>query len=884
MSKLLLIDGNSIMNRGYFALPKTFTSKDGLHTNAILGFLNIFFKVSEEEKPTHVVVAFDMHAPTFRHKMYAEYKGTRHSMDDELREQFPVMKELLTTMGITYVEMEGWEADDIIGTYSRRGEEEGMEVTILSGDRDLLQLATDTVLVRIPKTKAGKTTVENYYAADVVTEYGVTPIEFIEMKGLMGDSSDNIPGVRGIGPKTASNIIQKYHTIEAALEDIDNVKPDKARQNLSEEREMALFSRKLATIETNVPVEKKAMDTGISDEKMFNPEVRSFFSRLNFNTLLKRMEDRFSGNADQSSEGGASQEIKSGPEILVKDAGYDEVIKTIKASDETVIGFYPAKIDGVIYGGAVAVSNNVYIVQDSKIEKIRKDIPKDKVLSLISIKEYISDFGFDEKDNLFDAHVAAYLIDPLNSNYSYDYLAAKYLGRDLADEKELMGKAEITIFSFGEENYRKLLAFNAFAAAASYDLLVKGLNDREEMELYKNIEYPAIFVLHEMENNGIKTDEKTLTDYGNDIKSQIDTLSKEIIELAGEEFNINSTKQLGVILFEKLGLKGSKKTKSGYSTSVDVLSKIKGEHEIIPKILEYRQLTKLLSTYIEGLVTEIKPDGRIHSRFTQTVTATGRLSSTEPNLQNIPTRTERGREIRKAFVPEDGFVFVDADYSQIELRVMASLSGDESLISAFCESKDIHAITASQVFGVPLDQVTPELRRNAKAVNFGIIYGISSFGLGEDLGISRTEAKEYIDAYFENYHQIKEYLDTLVSTAKEKGYVKTLFGRIRPIPELNNTNFMTRQFGERVAMNSPIQGTAADIIKIAMINVNRELKERKLKSRLILQIHDELLIETDKSEVDEVKELLVRNMEQAASLSVPLYVDVHVGTSLYEAK
>ena len=884
MSKLLLIDGNSIMNRGYFALPKTFTSKDGLHTNAILGFLNIFFKVSEEEKPTHVVVAFDMHAPTFRHKLYADYKGTRHAMDDELREQFPVMKELLTTMGITYVEMEGWEADDIIGTYSRRGEEEGMQVTILSGDRDLLQLATDTVLVRIPKTKAGKTTVENYYAADVMAEYGVTPTEFIEMKGLMGDSSDNIPGVHGIGPKTASNIIQKYHTIEAALEDIDNVKPDKARQNLSEEREMALFSRKLATIETDVPIEKKASETEISDERMFNSDVRSFFSRLNFNSLIKRMENRFSETSDSASEGDVKEAPKAGPEILVKDAGYDEVIKLIKASDENVIGFYPAKIDGVIYGGAVAVANNVYIVQDSKIDKIRKDMPKDKVLSLVSIKEYITDLGLDEKDNLFDAHVAAYLIDPLINSYSYDYLAAKYLGRDLADEKELMGKADVTIFSFGEENYRKLLAFNAFAAGASYDALVKGLNDRQEMELYKDIEYPAIFVLHDMEKNGIKTDEKTLTDYGNEIREKIDKLSSEIIELAGEDFNINSTKQLGVILFEKLGLKGSKKTKSGYSTSVDVLSKIKGEHEIIPKILEYRQLTKLLSTYIEGLVTEIKPDGRIHSRFTQTVTATGRLSSTEPNLQNIPTRTERGREIRKAFIPEDGFVFVDADYSQIELRVMASISGDEALISAFGESKDIHAITASQVFGVPLEDVTPELRRNAKAVNFGIIYGISSFGLGEDLGISRSEAKEYIDAYFETYHQIKEYLDTLVSTAKEKGYVKTMFGRIRPIPELNNTNFMTRQFGERVAMNSPIQGTAADIIKLAMIKVNRELKERNMKSRLILQIHDELLIEAEKSEVDEVRELLVRNMEQAAELRVPLYVDVHEGDSLYEAK
>lgn len=878
MSKLLLIDGNSIMNRGYFALPKTLTTRNGIHTNAILGFLNVFYKIYDEEKPDHIAVAFDVHEPTFRHKMYAEYKGTRHSMDDELREQFPIIKDVLKTMGITYVEKGGYEADDIIGTYSRQAVAEGMSVTVLSGDRDLLQLATDKILVRIPKTKAGKTTIENYYDKDVEAEYGVTPIEFIEMKGLMGDTSDNIPGVQGIGPKTASTIIQKYHTIEAALEDIENIKPDKARKNLDAEREMALFSRELATIKLDCELEKNVKDMEVSEDTMYGAEAYELCKELELSSVLKR----FSGDIK------AGSQVKKEFQLDIVDSSYTDIIEIIKKESndfsKKMVGFYPVVIDGQIQGGAVSIDEKVYIIQDTAVAEFVKDVNSYVKVSINNIKDYITLLDIKEENDVFDVAVAAYLIDPLASTYSYDRLGFKYLDLDIEDEKNLLGKQDITIFSFFEPGFRSFIAYNAYVSYAVTDILYNKLEELGELALYNDIEFPAIFVLRDMEDFGIRVDTEALVKYGNELDVQIRQLENEITTLAGEEFNINSPKQLGVILFEKLNLKSGKKTKSGYSTSVEVLSKLKDEHPIIPKILEYRSLTKLKSTYVDGLTGTVKSDGRIHSTFNQTVTATGRLSSTEPNLQNIPARSALGREIRKAFIPADGYTFVDADYSQIELRVMAAISKDESLIEAFNESKDIHAITASQVFGVDLDDVTPDLRRKAKAVNFGIIYGISSFGLGEDLGISRKEAKEYIEKYFVTYPKIKSYLDESVEEAKKKGYVRTLMNRIRPIPELGSSNFMQRSFGERVAMNSPIQGTAADIIKLAMINVRKELKDRGLKSRLILQIHDELLIEAENSEIDIVCELLARNMENAVKLSVPMYVDVHTGDSLFEAK
>ena len=725
MSKLLLIDGNSIMNRGYFALPNTLTNSKGLHTNALLGFLNIFYRIYSEEKPDSIIVAFDVHEPTFRHKMYPEYKGTRKGMDPELREQFPVIKDILTSMGVTYMEKGGYEADDIIGTYSVLGSEKGYDVTILSGDRDLLQLATDNVLVRIPKTKGGQTTIENYHAKEVMDEYGVTPHEFIEMKGLMGDSSDNIPGVQGIGPKTASNIIHKYHSIEAALEDIENVKPDKARKNLDAEREMALFSRDLATIKLDCELDKTIDDAKVSDESVYSTEVYNIFLENGMKSLLKRFE-----NKDISKD-----KIAVNISVEPKDIDYSALISTINKSGEEAVGIGLTRIDDTIYGAAVSVGDDTFIVRDDKITNLRKDIKRDITLCFISLKEYIDDFDLKEQDCLFDASVAAYLLEPLDNSYDYSHISGRFLDAELEDEKLLMGKDVPTIFSFDMENYRKLISFMAFVANKSRSVLLDRLSEKEMLSLYTDIEYPVIFVLNSMEKFGVEVKKDFLVSYGEELDKKIEELTQEIYKLAGEEFNINSTKQLGVILFEKLGLKSGKKTKSGYSTSVDVLTKIKDEHEIIPLILEYRSKTKLRSTYIEGLISTIKSDGRIHSKFNQTVTATGRLSSTEPNLQNIPTRTAEGREIRRAFVPMDGYTFVDADYSQIELRVMASISGDESLIDAFNSSKDIHAITASQVFDVPLDEVTPNLRRRAKAVNFGIIYGISSFGLGEDLGI-----------------------------------------------------------------------------------------------------------------------------------------------------
>lgn len=885
MSKLLLIDGNSIMNRGYFALPKTLTDSKGLHTNAILGFLNIFYKIYSEEEPTNIIVAFDMHAPTFRHEIYKEYKGTRKGMDDELREQFPVIKEILKVMKILYVEKEGYEADDIIGTYSRQAEKEGMEVSILSGDRDLLQLATDSILVRIPKTKSGQTTVENYYAKDVVAEYGVSPLEFIEMKGLMGDASDNIPGVTGIGPKTASNIIQKYHSIEAALADIENVKPDKARANLDAEREMAIFSRDLATIKLDCELEKSVSESAVGLEDIYSSDVYNVLLDMGFRNLLKRFE------SVSPEEIKVESRIEINPvdieynDLIEKIRVYGESVKSDDGTSETIVGFGATLNEGSLYGAAVSVGEDVYIVRGNEIKNLRKDIPSDIKLSFIGIKEYINYFDLEETDNLFDVSLGAYLIDPLVNGYNYSYIASRFLGVELEDEKLLMGKEEVTPFSLDMENYRKMIGYAAYTAAHSVQPIVEKLKDLGEYDLYKDIEYPVIFVLNSMEGYGVRLDADSLTEYGKQLDKRLEELTSSIHELAGNnDFNINSTKQLGVILFEKLGLKSGKKTKSGYSTSVDVLSKLVDEHPIIPQILEYRSISKLRSTYVEGLLECIKSDGRIHSKFNQMVTATGRLSSTEPNLQNIPTRTAEGREIRRSFVPAEGYTFVDADYSQIELRVMASISEDASLIDAFNSSKDIHAITASQVFGVPIEEVDSTLRRRAKAVNFGIIYGISSFGLGEDLGISRKEAKDYIEKYFATYVRVKDYLDSCVSGAKETGYVRTMYGRLRPIPELSSSNFMQRSFGERVAMNSPIQGTAADIIKLAMIKVWHELKARDLKSRLILQIHDELLIETAPGEVEEVKELLRENMESAAKLAVPLYVDVHTGDSLYDAK
>ncbi|MBE5944048.1 MAG: DNA polymerase I [Lachnospiraceae bacterium] len=872
MNKLLLVDGNSILNRAFYGLPDL-TTKDGLHTNAVLGFLNILFKLIDEEKATHICVAFDVKHPTFRHDMYQDYKGTRKPMPDELREQLPLIKEVLASMNIFTIERPGYEADDILGTLSRQADKEGYLVSILSGDRDLLQLATDKILIRLPKTKGGKTVIESYYADDVRETYGVDPITFIDMKGLMGDTSDNIPGVPGIGEKTAAKLLIEYGSIEGVYQNMDSMKKSKMKDNLIEHREQAFMSKELATIKLDCEIEASLADMCI--DNMFNEDSYKIFTKLEFKSYL----GRFSSIS--------KEEFKVDYEVVEDFDRYTDLINACKKASK--IGFSVISDNNeALYVSVCYNEEKVYIIRLINfltIDMVSGDLLMlQGRLCLLNLKSQLPYVSLNEDSNVFDCGVGAYLINPMKDNYEYDQISNDYLGIHVQDYKSLVGKEEITMMSYMNENICKYMSYMAIIPFLACEKIEEELKNKEMYSLYKDIELPCVYSLYDMEKNGIRVDKEALITYGQNLKSRIDQLVASIYDYAGEEFNINSTKQLGEILFEKLGLKSGKKTKTGYSTSVDVLEKIAGEHPIIPDILEYRQLTKLNSTYVEGLSGCIQVDGRIHGKFNQTVTATGRISSTEPNLQNIPTRLPLGREIRKVFKPQDGYVFLDADYSQIELRVLAHLSGDRTLIDAYNKESDIHAITASEVFGVPLSKVDDIMRRKAKAVNFGIVYGISSFGLGQDLDISRKEAEGYIEKYFATYGNVKKFLESTVLEAKEKGYTTTMFGRRRPIPELSSSNFMTRSFGERAAMNSPIQGTAADIIKIAMINVNKALKSGNYKSRLVLQVHDELLIETHEKELEEVKEILVTNMMKAAELTVQLLVDVHSGNSWYDAK
>lgn len=872
MSKIVLIDGHSILNRAFYGLPDL-TNAEGLHTNAVYGFLNIMFKILEEEKPEYLTVAFDVHAPTFRHDMYSEYKGTRKPMAEELREQVPLMKEVLHAMGVRTIEQAGLEADDLLGTLSRRCEAKGMEVVILSGDRDLLQLATDHVEIRIPKTKRTGTEIEDYYAADVKERYLVTPQEFIDVKALMGDASDNIPGVPNIGEKTATRIIADYGSIEHAYEHASELKPPRAAKNLVEYWEQAKMSKVLATINVEADFPYDLDDAKLGN--LYTQEAYAYFQRLQFKNLLSRFEmqsenalesvfqvihtrgeaETVFARAKQAARVGALvyKQTKNVLPLFAAQAGIggiglafgDQEIYCIPAEGEISSEFLLAGLE------AVAGQVGQFAVFDLK-----------KLLKNVKINP-------DDVDKCFDVAIAAYLLNPLKSEYPFEDVAQEYLGLMIdpkADEE-------------------KKICYEAYTAFAAADVLLGKLRETDMEKLFREIEMPLVFTLFKMEQNGVKVEGEALRVYGEQLGGKITELEKEIYELAGEEFNINSPKQLGVVLFEHLGLPNGKKTKTGYSTAADVLDKLAPDYPVVSKILEYRQLSKLKSTYADGLAVYIgEEDQRIHGKFNQTITATGRISSTEPNLQNIPVRMELGRLIRKVFVPEDGYVFVDADYSQIELRVLAHCSGDKELIQAYREARDIHRITASQVFHTPFDEVTDLQRRNAKAVNFGIVYGISSFGLSQDLSITRKEAAEYIERYFETYPGIKTFLDDTVAHAKEQGYVVTLFGRRRPVPELSSSNFMQRQFGERVAMNSPIQGTAADIIKIAMIAVDKELTKRKMKSRLVLQVHDELLVEAWKEELEEVQAILKECMENAATLDVPLDIDMHTGQSWYEAK
>lgn len=876
MNKLLLIDGNSIMNRAFYGIPDM-TTNDGRHTNAIYGFLNIILKVIEEEQATHICVAFDLKKKTFRHEMYEAYKGTRKGMPEELHEQMPRIKKILQAMHIRIVEQEGFEADDLIGTLSKKGEREGFAVTILSGDRDLLQLATDTVLVRIPKTKHGKTEVEDYYAKNVVETYGVTPLIFIDMKGLMGDTSDNIPGVPGIGEKTAAKLLAEYGDLDGVYAAVDSMKASRMKQNLIENKDLAYLSKTLATIKLDCPIPFEFSEATYHDP--FNAEAYTLFEDLELKSFYKRFSVE-------------KKEELTFETVLIDDIdGYNALLAKLQKAKE--VSFAWITQDGEALGVAVCMDlEHVYLIRFMMF--ITEAMVADNLLALsrdyqvqlacMHVKKLLSFLDFHEEDAVFDAGLAAYLLQPNQSEYEYDTLAKVYLDVTLPSEKEMLGKEKLGYFSFEDERVQKWMAYQAIVPYKIKSVLREKLKKTGMESLYDEMELPCLYALYEMEKNGIRVDGEALHQYGKKLRTRIEELTAEIHAMAGEEFNINSPKKLGEILFEKLGLKNGKKTKTGYSTSAEVLEKLKNAHPIIPKILEYRQLTKLNSTYAEGLAGYIRADGRIHGKFHQTVTVTGRISSADPNLQNIPTRMPLGREIRKVFIPEEGSVFVDADYSQIELRVLAHMSGDAALIAAYQADEDIHAITASQVFDVPLDQVDSTLRRKAKAVNFGIVYGISSFGLGQDLDISRKEAEGYIEKYFATYGKVKEFLDRTVEDAKKNGYTVTMFGRRRPIPELASSNFMTRSFGERAAMNAPVQGTAADIIKIAMVRVNRRLKEEHLQSKLVLQIHDELIIETKKEEVEIVQKILVQEMMHAADLAVPLLVDANVGDSWYDAK
>ena len=876
-NKIMLVDGHSILNRAFYGMPD-FTNHAGVHTGAILGFFNILYKYLEEEKATHLLVAFDRKEPTFRHIRFKEYKGTRKPMPQELHEQVPILKDILKAMTIPVVDYAGFEADDILGTIAREGEKAGFDVCVVSGDRDLLQLATDIVKIKIPKTKATGTITEEYYAKDVFEAYGVTPTEFIDLKGLMGDTADNIPGVPGIGEKTASKIITTFHSIENAYEHIEEVTPKRAQNNLREYYDQAILSKELATIKTDCELNYKLKDAVL--ENIYTKEAFDLLKELDLKSLMKRFD------------------IEEEPEFqfvctLIEDMNEAEDIFE-QAKNAPVVGFQfiieNKECLGLSFsykdGEAYYIPVQGFIGEEFLGQKMTEVIRAAECCATMYLKDSLAYLEVTEEDrSLADTEVAAYLMNPLKDSYKYEEICRDYLGMTVPGRTELIEKLSIEDgLVQKEEKTLQMIGYLSQVPMKAYPIIFEQLKELKMDKLYKEIEMPTIFALYDMQARGIRVERQELKEYGEQLVDKIDELEKSIYALAGEEFNINSPKQLGVILFEKLQLPFAKKTKTGYSTNVDILEKLVPDYPIAAQILEYRQLTKLKSTYADGLAVYIGEDERIHGIFNQTVTATGRLSSTEPNLQNIPIRMPLGRAIRKVFVPEEGYTFVDADYSQIELRVLAHLSQDENLINAYHQEQDIHAITASEVFDTPLDQVTPLQRRNAKAVNFGIVYGISAFGLSEDLKISRKEAATYIDKYFATYPKVKKFLDGMVAHAKEEGYVKTMFERIRPIPELKSSNFMQRSFGERVAMNSPIQGTAADIIKIAMIRVNMRMKKANMKSRLILQIHDELLIEAAVEEKEQVKEILKEEMMGACDLSVPLEIDIEEGNSWFDAK
>ncbi|SFH71586.1 DNA polymerase I [Pseudobutyrivibrio sp. OR37] len=898
--KLLLMDGHSIANRAFYGVPDL-TNSAGEHTGAIFGFLNMMFKFIEDEQPDNFAVAFDVHAPTFRHKMFDAYKGTRKPMLPELKEQIPRIQEMLKAMGVPVITLEGWEADDILGTLSRMGEEKGFDVTIVSGDRDLLQLATEKVKISIPKTKKTGTEIEQYYAKDVQALYGVTPKQFIDIKALMGDASDNIPGVEGIGEKTASALIQKYGSIEECYAHVEELKPPRASKNLAAQWDIAVLSKELATINLQAPIELKEGCTKL--ENIFTEEAYLLCKRYE----LKKLLPRFESTTTEKVQDTTSETFKR-----ISDLGdVENFFSDLKKSGKAFIGAsIMAGSDKTIKGVALSVGDSTiyidcagFITPDYVAHKLMEVSAADVRLCFWDLKNAMhliyNLLGDSEKQaveekggkavifpSACDVTVAAYLHNPTKNDYTADDVASEVLSIIIPAAADLFGKKKLEAALEDDsmlEAVTTYACYNAYVAYAAFEKVIAEIKEEGMLKIYDEIELPLVYTLFDMEIAGIAMDAKALAEFGDKLAVRIAELEKNIYEQAGEQFNINSPKQLGIVLFEKLGIQGGKKTKTGYSTAADVLEELSSTNPIICDILEYRQLAKLKSTYADGLANCVDSDGRVRSTFMQTVTATGRISSTEPNLQNIPIRMELGKEIRKVFHPKEGYVFLDADYSQIELRVLAHMSGDDNLIGAFKAGQDIHRSTASLVFSTPFEEVTDLQRRRAKAVNFGIVYGISAFGLAKDIDVSRGEAQEYIDNYFLAYPKMHVFLEGLKAEGKEKGYVTTMYGRRRPIPELSSSNFMTRQFGERVAMNSPIQGTAADIIKIAMVRVHDRLLSEHLHSKLLLQVHDELLVETLESERSQVEKLIREEMENAAALSVKLEIDMNAGNNWAEA-
>ena len=909
MSKIVLIDGHSILNRAFYGVPDL-TNAKGLHTNAVYGFLNILFKILEEEKPDYLTVAFDVKAPTFRHEIYKEYKGTRKPMPEELREQVPVMKEILQAMGVLIMEKAGLEADDILGTIAKRSEKEGIEVSLVSGDRDLLQIASDHIKIRIPKTKGGKTEIEDYYAADVEKAYQVNPIQFIDLKALMGDTADNIPGVPKVGEKTATDLMVTYGSLEAIYEHVEEITKKSIRESLIANKELADLSKVLATINIDADIEFSYDQAKL--ENLYTEEAYEKFKQLEFKNMLNRFDVK-EKKTEYSYEIVEVKNAEDAKKIFVdcRNAKRGAVrLIVADAKDEGSVGenangqmFLQLEEQKEVFACMLCFDEKKVYCIEAQNGLSKNDILEG--LQELTASEEMSLSCFDGKPDykylvedsqgiktaevitkaLFDCKIAAYLINPLKNDYEIVDIANEYLGVTLQSWSEIFGKTDLTTaFQDRRTECVRYYAQEVFALYQAAPVLQEALGQNGMDKLFRELEMPLSYVLYDMEREGVRVEKEELKGYARALAEKIEKLEQSVYQQAGEVFNLNSPKQLGEILFGKLNMPGGKKTKTGYSTAADVLEKLSADYPIVADILEYRTLAKLKSTYADGLENYIEEDGKIHTTFNQTITATGRISSTEPNLQNIPMRMELGRRIRKVFVPKEGFVFVDADYSQIELRLLAHMSQDERLIEAYHTDSDIHRITASQVFHLPMEEVTDLQRRNAKAVNFGIVYGISSFGLSQDLSITRKEAGEYIDKYFETYPGVKIFLDGLVAEGKEKGYVSTIYGRRRPIPELSSNNFMQRSFGERVAMNSPLQGTAADIMKIAMIGVYRRLKKEHLESKMILQVHDEILIETKKEEIERVKQILEEEMKGAANLRVSLEIDVHHGTNWYEAK